>query len=52
MELKFSITNQTLKRVDENKPVEKSQDYLYCYFDFSTNDWEKATNKYAIFTNE
>ena len=51
MQLEFTIENQRLSRTDKNFVVEKSQNYLYSHFDFTTNDWEVAT-RYAIFTNE
>ena len=51
MQLEFTIENQRLSRTDKNFVVEKSQNYLYSHFDFTTNDWEVST-RYAIFTNE
>ena len=52
MQLEFTIENQRLSRNDKNFVVEKSQNYLYSHFDFTTNDWDVATTRYAIFTNE
>ena len=49
MILEFSVDKQTITRTDENKPVEKSKNYLYCQFNFS-DDWSEVV-KTAIFTS-
>ena len=48
MELTFEITNQSLKRIDTNKPADYSNEYLKCQFDFQSEDWEPM-GKFAIF---
>ena len=48
MDLEFTINNQTLKRTDSNKPVDYSNEYLKCQFDFLSDDWEDL-GKFAIF---
>lgn len=48
MDLEFTINNQTLKRTDSEKPVDWSNEYLQCSFDFKTDDWEPM-GKFAIF---
>lgn len=47
MYLEFNVNHQLLIRVDDNKPVEKSQRYLRVKFNFS-DDWNPLT-KYAYF---
>ena len=49
MQLEFSVNKQIITRIDENKVVEKSKNYLYCKFNFS-NEWEEII-KTAIFTS-
>ena len=48
MELEFRICNQSLKRTDENKPADLSNEYLTCKFNFLSDDWD-AMGKFAIF---
>ena len=48
MELEFRICNQSLKRTDENKPADLSNEYLTCKFNFFTEDWDEM-GKFAIF---
>ena len=48
MELTFEITNQSLKRIDTNKPADYSNEYLKCQFDFQSEDWGPM-GKFAIF---
>ena len=48
MELTFSICNQSLKRTDSEKPVDLSNEYLKCQFDFQSSDWTPM-GKFAIF---
>lgn len=47
MVLDFQVNKQSLKRIDTNRPVENSANYLYAQFAFS-GDWQ-GTDKYAIF---
>lgn len=49
MDLKFIVNNQSLNRLDEQKPSTLSQKYLYLSFDFQTSDWNGLV-KFAIFT--
>ena len=52
MQLEFKVINQTLIRQDYLKPVEKSEDYLYLHFDF-TSDWDGAEiNSYFQYEDE
>ena len=46
MTLEFKVDKQTIIRLDEQKVVEKSQDYVYAHFIFS-EDW-KGLDKYAL----
>lgn len=48
MDLEFTINNQTLKRTDTTHPVDLSNEYLKCQFDFLSDDWEDL-GKFAIF---
>ena len=48
MELTFSICNQSLKRTDNEKPADLSNEYLKCQFDFQSSDWTPM-GKFAIF---
>ena len=48
MILDFEINNQVLTRTDNDKTVEKSQNYLSCRFDFKSADWVNVT-KAALF---
>ncbi len=48
MELHFQIEKQELKRIDKNKPVDFSSEYLQCHFDFLSDDWDDF-GKFAIF---
>ena len=48
MDLEFTINNQTLKRTDTTHPVDLSNEYLKCSFDFLSDDWEDL-GKFAIF---
>ena len=52
MEIKFLINRQIISRFDKEFPVEKSQNYLYCRFDFETNDWENIEKIFCVFTNQ
>lgn len=47
MTLEFVVSNQIIKRVDTNKPVADSLNYLYAHFTFS-DDW-KGLDKTALF---
>ena len=49
MILSFDVENQTLKRKDENKIVEKSKNYVHAIF-FFTEEWDN-TQKAAIIEN-
>ena len=49
MILSFDVDNQTLKRKDENKIVEKSKNYVHAIF-FFTEEWDD-TQKAAIIEN-
>lgn len=48
MQIQYSVTNQKLERLDSNKVVENSVDYLQIKFTF-TEDWNNTT-KIAFFT--
>ena len=47
MILNVKVNNQTIQRIDNNIPIEKSQDYLWVNFTFS-DDWQDLT-KVAYF---
>lgn len=47
-QLKFTITDQTIKRTDTFKPVSDSRDYLYAGFTFNTHEWDNQI-KTAVF---
>lgn len=47
--LKFSVTNQIIRRYDKFRPVAKSKDYLDAEFSFTTDEWNGLT-KTALFT--
>lgn len=49
--LKFTIRNQTLKRLDSFLPVKNSKNYLYAEFVFLTDDWRDKT-KTVLFKND
>lgn len=49
--LKFTIRNQTLKRLDSFLPVKNSKNYLYVEFVFLTDDWKDKT-KTVLFKND
>jgi len=51
MELQFEINNQIIQRTDTEKPVQLSRNYLQCYFDFKSAEWD-GVDKFAIFRNE
>ena len=49
MEIGFKIKNQTLKKIGKNnKPANKSQEFLEFSFDFTTLDWDDLS-KFALF---
>lgn len=50
MYLRFDVENQVLKRIDDNKLADYSNEYLTCAFDFS-KDWTPFS-KFAIFKHE
>lgn len=50
MDLEFDVNNQILTRVDNNKLVNKSRNYVQCNFSFITSDWEDL-DKFAIFSS-
>lgn len=49
--LRFTVSNQTIKRIDTFEPVARSVDYLYAHFDFLTREWDNSI-KTAIFTSD
>ena len=49
MELEFEINNQSMNRIDKNKPADFSNKYLLCKFNFLSNDWSEDFTKFAIF---
>lgn len=51
MELRFSIENQSLKRLDKNVIVNKTREYVTLIFSFLTEDWENV-NKNVILRDE
>ena len=51
MQLEFTITNQSLKRVDQNKIVNKTRNYITLSFEFKTEDWEDL-DTYLILKDE
>ena len=48
MDLKFEINKQLIKRIDNESPVQKSQNFVSAIFDFKDTFWEGLT-KYALF---
>ena len=50
-QLQFTITNQTISRIDKFNVVAMSQNYLYARFAFLTDDWANVDNATAIFTS-
>ena len=48
--LKFNVRNQSISRIDNFRPAEKSVKYLLAQFDFKTEDWKEAI-KTAVFRN-
>lgn len=46
----FNVRNQSISRVDNFSPAEKSENYLEAVFNFKTSDW-KNTTKTAVFEN-
>lgn len=48
--LAFSIENQLLTRNDSTQVVSNSSNYLYAYFNFSS-DWNSVTTKLAVISN-
>ena len=48
MNLTFTIDQQKLKRTDTMQPVDFSNEYLKCCFNFRSDDWEDL-GKFAIF---
>ena len=51
MDLKFTIKNQILSRTDSHSIVNKSRNYLECYFSFKSIEWNDV-EKFAIFKDE
>lgn len=51
MILKFEVTNQLINRVDQEKPVADSVNYLFAHFDFITDEWKNKTVT-ALFTKD
>ena len=49
MELEFEINNQSMNRIDKNKPADFSNKYLLCKFNFLSTDWSEDFTKFAIF---
>ena len=49
-QLRFTIKNQIIQRIDEFEVVEKSKNYLRAHFDFETEEWEDKI-KTALFKN-
>lgn len=43
-QLKFTVTNQLIKRTDSFPVVAKSQNYLYAQFTFETDEWAGLTH--------
>lgn len=48
MDLNFEINNQIITRIDKNILVNKSKNYVFCYFTFKTDDWLDK-EKFVIF---
>lgn len=48
--LKFNVRNQSISRIDNFSPAEKSNRYLIANFCFKTDDWI-YTEKTAVFRN-
>lgn len=46
--LEFNIRNQSINRIDNFSPAEKSRGYLMAKFHFLTEEWEEA-EKTAVF---
>lgn len=51
MDLNFTVNNQELTKKDNNKIVNKSNNYIKIRIDFNGDEWE-ALNKYIILKNE
>lgn len=49
MELNFQVNQQTIKRINESLPANKSQKSLQLSFEFETEDWSDLS-KFALFT--
>lgn len=48
MDIEFEVNCQSIKRVNNPQPANKSQKYLQLCFDFKTDDWIDLT-KFALF---
>lgn len=48
MDLNFKIDHQIMSRLDKNVLVNKSKNYVFCYFTFETTEWYDI-EKFAIF---
>lgn len=51
MDLCFNVSNQTVKRVDKNKLVNWSDEYLRLVFDFKSSDWSDCSKFILVFDN-
>lgn len=51
MNINFRIENQTIRRIDSNKVVNLSENYLQLLFDFKTDDWNNLS-KFALFKHD
>ena len=51
MILKFEVSKQKIIRIDTEKPVADSVNYLFAHFDFLTNEWQDKTVT-ALFTKD
>lgn len=50
-QLRFTVRNQHISRIDSFHPVKKSKNYLKAHFDFKTSDWEGVAAS-AIFAGK
>ena len=50
-QLKFSISNQVIRRTDDFYVVADSYDYLRAHFDFNTSEWD-GVEKTALFSRQ
>lgn len=52
IQLYFEVDHQFINRLDEERPVAESKNYLYAHFDFLSDDWNLVTTITALFTKD